>query len=40
MYFNIDGKTMAAQEDWHLRGASLRAYRKLLALTKFRGVIP
>ncbi len=40
VYFNIDGKTMAAQEDWRLRGASLRAYRKLLTLTKFRGVIP
>ena len=40
VYFNIDGKTQAGQEDWRLRGASLRAYRKLLTQTKFRGVIP
>ena len=40
MYFNIDMKKLAAQENWRLRGASLAAYKKLLAKSRFRGVIP
>jgi len=39
VYFNVDMRKLDSNEDWHLAGASMTAYRDLLRKASFRGRI-